>query len=77
MIPLTERQQRLLDAIRESMTTSGHPPTITELGNAVGLADPAVVRELRLIQLKGWVEPVGATKVRIHNPQETTPHGTA
>lgn len=70
---LTDRQQNILDAIRESMDHRGYPPTVTELGTAVGLARQGVVRQLRLLQFKGAIEPVpGTNQVRINDPEETS-----
>jgi repressor LexA len=78
MNALTDQQHSILDAIRQSMDSRGYPPTITELGAAVGLASrDRVVRQLRILQFKGWIQPVpGTSKVRILDPQET-PHGAA
>lgn len=73
MNALTERQRNLLDVISKSMSTRGYPPSLTELGNAVGLAsDEAVIRQLRLIQFKGWLKPVPGTRAVqiVENPQE-------
>jgi repressor LexA len=74
MNTLTDRQRDLLDAIRKSMADRGYPPTVSELGKAVGLASRnVVVRQLRILQLKGAIEPVpGSNQVRIHDPQETS-----
>lgn len=40
---LTTRQQRVLDFIRESTARRGFPPTVREIGAAVGLAAPSSV----------------------------------
>ena len=34
---LTERQRTILEVIRSSVTTRGYPPSIREIGDAVGL----------------------------------------
>jgi repressor LexA len=36
-ITLTERQRTILEVIRSSVTTRGYPPSIREIGDAVGL----------------------------------------
>lgn len=75
MIPLTPLQDSILDVIRQYLADHGHPPTISQIGQAVGLASrDRVIKELRAIQFKGFIEPVGATKVRINAPQEPS-HG--
>ncbi|QUI35602.1 hypothetical protein H9W91_01135 [Streptomyces alfalfae] len=34
----TDRQRRIVDAIRASISERGHPPSVRELGQATGLA---------------------------------------
>jgi repressor LexA len=74
MNPLTRLQAAILAAISDSMSTRGYPPTVTELGRTVGLASrDRVIRQLRILRLKGHLEPVpGSSQVRIHSPQETS-----
>ena len=40
---LTERQQQVLDYIRETVTERGYPPSVREIGEAVGLSSPSSV----------------------------------
>ncbi|MFI6689488.1 transcriptional repressor LexA [Streptomyces sp. NPDC050485] len=40
---LTDRQHRIVDAIRSSIIDRGYPPSMRELGQAVGLASPSSV----------------------------------
>lgn len=40
---LTERQQQVLDYIRETVTSRGYPPSVREIGEAVGLSSPSTV----------------------------------
>ena len=40
---LTERQQQVLDYIRETVATRGYPPSVREIGEAVGLNSPSTV----------------------------------
>jgi repressor LexA len=40
---LTARQQRILDVIREAVRTRGYPPSVREIGEAVGLRSPSSV----------------------------------
>ena len=40
---LTERQQQVLDFIRKTVTERGYPPSVREIGDAVGLSSPSTV----------------------------------
>ncbi len=40
---LTERQRTILEVIRSSVTTRGYPPSIREIGDAVGLTSTSSV----------------------------------
>ncbi len=40
---LTERQQQVLDYIRETVHDRGYPPSVREIGEAVGLSSPSSV----------------------------------
>lgn len=40
---LTERQQQVLDYIREMVAQRGYPPSVREIGEAVGLNSPSTV----------------------------------
>lgn len=41
--PLTDRQQEILSYIEESIGEKGYPPTVREIGRAVGLRSPSTV----------------------------------
>ena len=43
MNPLTDRQRQILDLIRDRVADRGYPPTVREIGEAVGLASPSSV----------------------------------
>ena len=40
---LSERQQQVLDYIRDTVNTRGYPPSVREIGDAVGLSSPSTV----------------------------------
>ena len=40
---LTSRQQRILEVIRETVEARGYPPSVREIGDAVGLRSPSSV----------------------------------
>ena len=40
---LTERQQQVLDYIRQTVEERGYPPSVREIGDAIGLSSPSTV----------------------------------
>ncbi|WP_328354523.1 transcriptional repressor LexA [Mycobacterium sp. NBC_00419] len=53
---LTERQRTILEVIRASVTTRGYPPSIREIGDAVGLTSTSsVAHQLRTLERKGFI----------------------
>lgn len=43
MAKLSDRQQRILEFIRSEVATKGYPPSVREIGNAVGLRSSSTV----------------------------------
>jgi repressor LexA len=53
---LTERQRRVLEVIRDSVAERGYPPSIREIGDAVGLnSTSSVAHQLRTLERKGFL----------------------
>jgi repressor LexA len=53
---LTPRQRRVLETIRRSVSSRGYPPTMREIGEAVGLASPSSVKhQLATLERKGYL----------------------
>lgn len=53
---LTDRQRTILDVIRTSVTSRGYPPSIREIGDAVGLTSTSsVAHQLRTLERKGYL----------------------
>jgi repressor LexA len=53
---LTPRQRTILDVIRTSVTSRGYPPSIREIGDAVGLTSTSsVAHQLRTLERKGYL----------------------
>ena len=48
---LSDRQQQILDYIRQRIKTNGYPPTVREIGEAVGLKSSSTVHSY-LVQLE-------------------------
>src|SRR6201992_161556 len=53
---LTERQRTILNVIRNSVTSRGYPPSIREIGDAVGLTSTSsVAHQLPTLERKGYL----------------------
>lgn len=53
---LTPRQRRVLDVIREAVAARGYPPSMREIGEAVGLtSSSSVAHQLKVLQAKGYL----------------------
>ena len=53
---LTPRQRRILEVIRDTVEARGYPPSIREMGEAVGLASSSSVsHQLRALEQKGFL----------------------
>jgi len=73
---LTARQRRILDTIRAWMDQKGYPPTVREIGDAVGLVSPSsVAYQLKELERKGYLrrDPHRPRAVDVRPPAETDP----
>ncbi|GAB3756973.1 transcriptional repressor LexA [Microlunatus parietis] len=53
---LTPRQRRVLEVIKETVEARGYPPSIREMGDAVGLASSSsVAHQLKVLEAKGFL----------------------
>src|SRR3954470_14298520 len=53
---LTNRQRRVLEVIRNSVERRGYPPSMREIGEAVGLTSPSsVAHQLATLERKGFL----------------------
>lgn len=53
---LTKRQRQVLDCIEDAMRTRGYPPSVREIGDAVGLTSPSSVHaHLSTLQRMGYL----------------------
>lgn len=55
MESLTERQQSILQWIRQCLSRDGVPPTMREIGERFGISAPGVLGHLRALERKGYV----------------------
>ena len=70
---LTPRQRRVLEVIRESVESRGYPPTVREIGQAVGLTSTSSVsHQLMTLQKKGFLrrDPSRPRAVDVRIPGE-------
>jgi len=72
---LTARQRRILEVIRDSVERRGYPPSMREIGEAVGLTSTSSVsHQLATLQKKGFLrrDPnrPRAVDVRMPDPEE-------
>jgi repressor LexA len=53
---LSSRQRRILEYIRETVDARGYPPSVREIGEAVGLVSPSsVAYQLNVLEKKGYL----------------------
>ncbi|MDA8370563.1 MAG: transcriptional repressor LexA [Nocardiopsaceae bacterium] len=70
---LTARQQSVLSCIHRYVRQHGYPPSIREIGDAVGLSSPSsVAHQLKVLQRKGYLrrDPNRPRAVEIRIPGE-------
>ncbi|NDE71674.1 MAG: transcriptional repressor LexA [Actinobacteria bacterium] len=70
---LTQRQLRILEAIRSAMDIKGYPPSMREIGEAAGLASPSSVKyQLEALEEKGWIrrDPSRGRALEVLSPNE-------
>ena len=71
---LTVRQRRVLEVIRNSVDRRGYPPSMREIGDAVGLASPSSVsHQLNALVAKGYLrrDPNRPRALKIVSPDAT------
>jgi repressor LexA len=71
---LTQRQRRVLEVIRDSIERRGYPPSVREIGEAVGLSSASsVAHQLSVLQKKGWLrrDPNRPRALDVRLPGET------
>ncbi|MEV5651668.1 transcriptional repressor LexA [Nocardia sp. NPDC052254] len=76
---LTVRQRRVLEVIRTSVNERGYPPSIREIGDAVGLTSTSsVAHQLRALERKGYLrrDPNRPRAVDVRGLDETAIRAT-
>src|ERR687887_1543734 len=75
MDQLTARQNRILEFIRETVRDRGYPPTVREIGEAVGLTSSSSVHsQLANLERRGLLrkDPTKPRAIGLSGPE---PHG--
>jgi repressor LexA len=70
---LTARQRRVLEEIRDSVERRGYPPSMREIGDAVGLTSPSsVAHQLAALERKGFLrrDPNRPRAIEVRIPGE-------
>lgn len=73
---LTARQRRILDVIREAVARRGYPPSVREIGEAVGLtSSSSVAHQLAALERKGYLrrDPNRPRAVEVRAPRPVAP----
>ncbi len=73
---LTVRQRRVLDTIVDAVQRRGYPPSMREIGEAVGLTSPSsVAHQLATLERKGWLrrDPNRPRAIEVTSPAEIRP----
>lgn len=71
---LTVRQRRVLEVIRNSVDRRGYPPSLREIGEAVGLTSPSsVAHQLSTLERKGFLrrDPNRPRAIEVVSPDST------
>jgi repressor LexA len=72
---LTPRQRKVLEVIRDWVERFGYPPSVREIGDAVGLTSTSSVHhQLRTLERKGYLrrDPNRTRAVDVRGPDDTT-----
>jgi repressor LexA len=72
MEQLTERQRRILEYIGQTRDERGYPPSVREIGDAVGLHSPSSVHaQLATLAQKGYLtkDPTKPRAIRVHGAE--------
>ncbi|KGM13316.1 transcriptional repressor LexA [Cellulomonas bogoriensis] len=72
---LTSRQLRVLETVRDSVSSRGYPPSMREIGQAVGLTSPSSVKhQLTVLERKGYLrrDPNRPRAIEVVMPEDVT-----
>ena len=67
--PLSDKRREILDFITECLRDRGYPPSVREIGEAVGLASPSTVHaHLEVLEREGFLrrDPALSRAIEVH-----------
>lgn len=74
---LTDRQRQILDLITETVSARGYPPSVREIGEAVGLSSPSTVHShLSALERSGYLRRDPSKPRAIEVIDDGTPEAT-
>ncbi|WP_078554516.1 transcriptional repressor LexA [Bacillus alkalicellulosilyticus] len=76
MTKISKRQQEILNYIKSEVRAKGYPPSVREIGEAVGLASSSTVHgHLSRLEEKGYIrrDPTKPRAIEIMDNEDTTP----
>lgn len=74
---LTERQREILDFIKREIRTRGYPPSVREIGEAIGLSSSSTVHgHLARLEEKGLIrrDPTKPRAIEVHDHDSAVPY---
>ncbi|WP_240375397.1 transcriptional repressor LexA [Bacillus piscicola] len=77
MTKLSKRQEQILEYIKNEVKKKGYPPSVREIGKAVGLASSSTVHgHLSRLESKGYIrrDPTKPRAIEVLNDTEDGPH---
>src|SRR6185295_3845304 len=80
MSDITPRQQRILDVIAETVQARGYPPTVREIGEAVGLTSSSSVHaQLSNLERQGLLrrDPTKPRAMELQGPRRGRPNAVS
>jgi repressor LexA len=76
---LTPRQRRVLEVIKDAVERRGYPPSMREIGEAVGLTSPSsVAHQLHTLERKGFIrrDPNRPRAIEVVSPESVDETGS-
>lgn len=55
MLPLTERQEQVLQFVTSYIDNNGYPPSQREIADHLGISNPGVMKHLEALEKKGFI----------------------
>jgi len=56
MLPLTDRQEQVLQFVTSYIDNSGYPPSQREIAEHLGISNPGVMKHLEALEKKGFIK---------------------